>query len=168
MKRKEVAHNCKLSTGTALRWGQATVYHRFWLERKVLSQAGIYMRWSHRPRGTASSLLTLIVRNDQSACSNLSVCVWGRGREEVGAQLCLWLDTHQESNPVLGERWGQRSSHLKATVCDCTAFPASSSFSDMPCCCCLVAKLCPTLCDPTDCSPPGSSVHEILQARILE
>ena len=28
MKRKEVAHNCKLSTGTALRWGQATVYHQ--------------------------------------------------------------------------------------------------------------------------------------------
>ena len=26
----------------------------------------------------------------------------------------------------------------------------------------------PTLCDPTGCSPPGSSVHEILQARILE
>ena len=26
----------------------------------------------------------------------------------------------------------------------------------------------PTLCDPTDCSPPGSSVHRILQARILE
>ena len=28
--------------------------------------------------------------------------------------------------------------------------------------------LCLTLCDPMDCSPPGSSVHEILQARILE
>ena len=28
-------------------------------------------------------------------------------------------------------------------------------------------QLCPTLCDPTDCSPPSSSVHEILQARIL-
>ena len=27
---------------------------------------------------------------------------------------------------------------------------------------------CPTLCNPMDCSPPGSSVHEILQARILE
>ena len=26
----------------------------------------------------------------------------------------------------------------------------------------------PTLCDPMDCSPPGSSVHWILQARILE
>ena len=32
----------------------------------------------------------------------------------------------------------------------------------------LVAQLCPTLCDPKDCSPPDSSVHEILQARILE
>ena len=27
---------------------------------------------------------------------------------------------------------------------------------------------CLTLCDPMDCSPPGSSVHGILQARILE
>ena len=27
---------------------------------------------------------------------------------------------------------------------------------------------CPTLCNPVDCSPPGSSVHGILQARILE
>ena len=27
---------------------------------------------------------------------------------------------------------------------------------------------CPTLCNPVDCSSPGSSVHEILQARILE
>ena len=32
----------------------------------------------------------------------------------------------------------------------------------------LIAQSCPTLCDPTDCSPPGSSVCEILQARILE
>ena len=31
-----------------------------------------------------------------------------------------------------------------------------------------VAQLCPTLCDPMDCSLPGSSVHGILQARILE
>ena len=34
--------------------------------------------------------------------------------------------------------------------------------------CGLVAQSCPTLCDPMDCSPPGSSVHGILQARILE
>ena len=29
-------------------------------------------------------------------------------------------------------------------------------------------QLCPTLCDPIDGSPPGSFVHGILQARILE
>ena len=32
----------------------------------------------------------------------------------------------------------------------------------------LVAQSCPTLCNPLDCSPPGSFVHGILQARILE
>ena len=32
----------------------------------------------------------------------------------------------------------------------------------------LVAQLCLTLCDPMDCSPAGSSVQGILQARMLE
>ena len=32
----------------------------------------------------------------------------------------------------------------------------------------LVTQLCPILPDPTDCSLPGSSLHGILQARILE
>ena len=36
------------------------------------------------------------------------------------------------------------------------------------CCCLSVIKSCPTLCDPMDCSPPGSSVHGISQARILK
>ena len=31
-----------------------------------------------------------------------------------------------------------------------------------------VTQSCATPCDPMDCNPPGSSVHEILQARILE
>ena len=31
-----------------------------------------------------------------------------------------------------------------------------------------VAQSCPTLCDPMDCSPPGSSVHGIFEARVLE
>ena len=32
----------------------------------------------------------------------------------------------------------------------------------------LSGNLCPTLCDPTDSSLPGSAIHEIFQARILE
>ena len=33
---------------------------------------------------------------------------------------------------------------------------------------CVCAQLCQTLCNPMDCSPPGSSVLGIFQARILE
>ena len=36
------------------------------------------------------------------------------------------------------------------------------------CCWCLVAQPCLTLCDPMDCSLPGSSAHGISQARVLE
>ena len=38
----------------------------------------------------------------------------------------------------------------------------------LSCHCCVAAQSCPTLCDPMNCSPPGSSVHGILQARTLE
>ena len=31
-----------------------------------------------------------------------------------------------------------------------------------------ITRSCPTLCNPMDCSPPGSSVYGVLQARILE
>ena len=36
------------------------------------------------------------------------------------------------------------------------------------CICCSVAQSRSTLCDPMNCSPPGSSVHRILQAKVLE
>ena len=35
-------------------------------------------------------------------------------------------------------------------------------------CACSVAQSCPSLCDPMDPSPPGSSIHGISQARVLE
>ena len=34
-------------------------------------------------------------------------------------------------------------------------------------CCVKLLQSCPTLCDPVDYSPPGSSVHGLFQARIL-
>ena len=43
-----------------------------------------------------------------------------------------------------------------------------SNITDYNMCAYLVAKWCLTLCDPMDCSLPGSSVHGIFQARILE
>ena len=47
------------------------------------------------------------------------------------------------------EKWGL----IQSSYCLCVCVPAWS---------------CPAVCDPVDCSPPGSSVHGILQARILE
>ena len=46
--------------------------------------------------------------------------------------------------------------------------PGACCSLDSPCVCAKSQQLCPTLYDPTDCSPPGFSVHGILQARILE
>ena len=38
-----------------------------------------------------------------------------------------------------------------------------SDFPEVCCCwsCCLIAQPCPSLCDPIDCGPPGSSVHRV-------
>ena len=47
--------------------------------------------------------------------------------------------------------------HYQLCVCVCVCA-----------CMCSVIQSCLTLCDPMDCSPPGSSVHGIFLARILE
>ena len=46
--------------------------------------------------------------------------------------------------------------------------PEKASLSNWQLLCVLITQLCPTLCDPMDCSPSSSSVHGIFQARILE
>ena len=39
---------------------------------------------------------------------------------------------------------------------------------NMTCALCLVAQLCPALCNPMDCSPPGYCLHGIFQAKVVE
>ena len=46
--------------------------------------------------------------------------------------------------------------------------PSEFQFSLSACTHAKLLQLCPTLCSPMVCSPPGSSVHGILQARMLE
>ena len=68
------------------------------------------------------------------------------------------------------ERWerGGAAGVYEKTLCLALSFVLNLNFSKKyRCYCCLVAKLCPILCDPIDCSLPGSSVHGILQARTL-
>ena len=51
------------------------------------------------------------------------------------------------------DTWGRA---MRVCVCVCV------------CVCAQAHSLCPSLCDPKDCSLPGSSVHVIFQARVLE
>ena len=50
----------------------------------------------------------------------------------------------------------QRNRHMYSDVCAVCV------------CVCVVAQSCPTLCNPMDCSPPGSSVHGILQESLVQ
>ena len=66
-----------------------------------------------------------------------------------GEKICIWLpkiQTEDMKNSIYKRYHGRAS---------------------ISCCYCLIAKLCLTLCDPMDCSLPGSSIHGIFQARIL-
>ena len=51
----------------------------------------------------------------------------------------------------------EREEELKSLLMEVKAAAAAKSLQS-----------CPTLCDPIDGSPPGSSIHGILQARVLE
>ena len=55
--------------------------------------------------------------------------------------------------------------YLKLLLSD---YAKTLSYSIEPLMCVLFIQSCSTLCNPMDCSLPGSSVHVILQARILE
>ena len=84
----------------------------------------------------------------------LKVAYWGKNAEKLVApfdQDAVFLLTYQKTaftvTPV---------SHCQQ------AFPGTSHVA------CVHAQSCPILCDSMDCSPPGSSVHGILKARVLE
>ena len=62
--------------------------------------------------------------------------------------------------PFLELHCYSHSSYKIIYLVNCFKLPAAAAAK--------VRQLCLTLCDPVDCSPPGFSVHGILQARILE
>ena len=82
-------------------------------------------------------------------------------RVEEGCFLGFW----NFSRLVQGlEIW--RESHTIGNMLEEEMFVKSDC--EVAYCCCLVTKPCLTLCNSMDCSPSGSSVREISQARILE
>ena len=79
------------------------------------------------------------------------------GPLKADAERCLL-----RPNPCEG-KWGKLHCVYKKVHVLC-----SKSSATLVWCGGLVAKSCATHCNPMDCSSPGSSVHGILQARILE
>ena len=69
----------------------------------------------------------------------------------------------------MGGKFGREWIHAHAWLSPFAVYLRLSQFVNQLCAVlCLAAQPCPTLCDPMDRSLPGSSVHETLQARILE
>ena len=73
------------------------------------------------------------------------------------------IRSHMPQLRVHMPQWGSKIPHA-------TTKTQLSQINKQVLCMCvvLVAQSCPTLCNPMDYSPPGSSVHGILQERILE
>ena len=86
------------------------------------------------------------------ALSQLSEGVTTQGNDDLPAASCRML-------------WSLTWALMPALMAVCPWGHLGLSFL---LCVCVHAQLCLTLCDPRVCSPPGSSVHGISQARILE
>ena len=87
------------------------------------------------------------------------------GREGIWVYLWLilvdvWQKTTKFCKAVI-QKVAQKKKKKSDIQYDCIQYDSIYSDSE-------IAQLCPTLCDPMDSSPPGSSVHGIFQARILE
>ena len=81
----------------------------------------------------------------------------------VGCHFLLqWIFHMQGSNLSWQANCLLLSHRLQIAFCMCVCVRVCVRV----CVCVLVAQSCPPLCDPMDCSPPGSSAHGIFQTRI--
>ena len=95
----------------------------------------------------------------------------GKGTCKEHVKWKVFWDTSRNSNMLQGQP-GKKVSFSNWSVADwhsCVSFRHTAKrfrYTDaVPC---LVAQSCSALWNPMDCSPPGSYVHGILQARMLE
>ena len=95
--------------------------------------------------------------------------------ESMAHSLPWYIQAHQNACAwMLHPWWSAHTSCVSSHGVVCVVFsrqvpPFSWVLSSLfSCCVCLLGQSCSILCDPRDCSLPGSSFHGILQARILE
>ena len=117
--------------------------------------SGVTQSWTRLKRLSSSSSLTFITPvfhcfPTTPRCNHLLLLLLSRFSR---VQLCVtpWTAAHQSLGFSRQEHWSG------------VPLPSPMNESESE-----VAQSCPTLHDPMDCSPPGSSIHWIFQARILE
>ena len=104
-------------------------------------------------------------------CSTWDLVSWPGIKPEPAALGAQSLNHWATGDVPRVSFWGNEnglklSVEIIAHFCDYAKNYWTTAFRQVGCC--LVTKSCPTLCDPTDCSPPGSSVNGILKEKILE
>ena len=135
---------------------------KFWWKVKIMVEVKLKSKWSLRPLLFLEDfcfLLTWIVFEVFIEFVTILLlfhvlAFWPRGMWDL-------------SSPTRGQTWtlcfGRQSLNHWTT-----REVLKPCYLNMYMLCAKSLQLCLILCDPMDCSPPGSSVHGILQARILE
>ena len=93
----------------------------------------------------------------------LYICIWWQANDDS--------DLKSDPTMILVHAWPSHYSVCHFSLCLFPALHTCLSHSigkSKSCVSVLVTQSFPTLCNPMDCSPPGSSVHGIFQARMLE
>ena len=128
-------------------WWTVCSHRKEWVDLCIYTHTNIYMLM--KPKKEVRIIYTMLTVVNSW---------WGRGKVFFTFFSCLllWVNISQWTCMTFFFHW---------SIIDVQYYmlPTYSIVETV-----LVAQSCPTLCDPTDCSPPGSSVHGILQAGILK
>ena len=112
------------------------------------NELALWMRWPNI--GALASVLPMNIQGWFPLGLTGLISLQSKGFSRVFSRPTIWNHQFFSAQPSL---W----SHIKRSL-----------YNSHICVCMLVTQLCPTLCNPMDCSPPGSSANGISQARILE
>ena len=93
---------------------------------------------------------------------------WGEISTTSGMTTLIAESKEELKSLLMRVKEESEKADLELNIQNCKIMVSGPITSQLMLCCAKSLQSFPTLCDPIDCSPPGSSVHGILQARILE
>ena len=118
--------------------------------------------------GVLTTTGSILYGNRGTENSAFSITARLHGNLGTSATLSVWSTETEKAAGSMGGRKGPPDASLGSWVNQGLNQAVFSSGSAESFCCYSVAKSCPALFDSMDCSMPGSSVHGISQAKILE